>query len=211
MGEGRYIGSCPAEIEILGSRFFVDVHFARVGDRFLCVGLDVRSFYDANNHPLDDDKYHPFRDRVRSTGSSLDIRPINEDWVEVTSPVIRGLRPGEIIEAVQAAMRDLLREMLIKRDLDPDEVVGEALPSKSPAQRGRRRVLSDVTLRDVVAPAYLTGGRKPVLAVRQALADAGEYGGLVTIDNARKAVSAARRFGYIPPAAQGRRDQEDRP
>ena len=65
-------------------------------------------------------------------------------------------------------------------------------------RRGPQRLLSLDDLATVVAPAYLTGGRKPVVAVRDALAE--RKRGSVTMDQARKAVVRAREAGIVPPA-----------
>jgi hypothetical protein len=85
----------------------------------------------------------------------------------------------------------------------------EALAGAAPAgaRRGPKRLLTEDVLRTVVAPAYITGGRRPVMAVRKAL-EAARFGGSgpkgeVTIDQARKAVVQARAAGVIP-AASGR-------
>lgn len=70
--------------------------------------------------------------------------------------------------------------------------------------RGRKTIFTDQLLAEVVNPAYLGGGRKPVQAVRVALQRAGLPGsgldGEVTPDQARKAVARARKAGVIPPA-----------
>jgi hypothetical protein len=65
-------------------------------------------------------------------------------------------------------------------------------------RRGPQRLLSLDDLATVVAPAYLTGGRKPVVAVRDALSK--HRGEPVTMDQARKAVVRAREAGLLPPA-----------
>jgi len=54
-----------------------------------------------------------------------------------------------------------------------------------------------------VAPAYRVGGRKPALAVQEALAV--HFGELVTPDMARKAVRKAREAGHLPAYDGGNR------
>lgn len=212
-GDDRYIGSWPVQAEILGTHLWIHVHLARVRHRFVCVGLDVRTFYDDNNRPFYDDA-HPRQDRRREPRPPENMTPIDGKWVEVSSGLIRALRTSEVIGSVQDLQRMLLRQMLADAveagHVDPGAVTEEEFVPEASNRRGRKRVLSDETLREVVAPAYLTGGRKPVVAVQEALVGAGEYGGIVTIDHARKAVSAARRRGFIPPAQQGGKSQERR-
>jgi hypothetical protein len=65
-------------------------------------------------------------------------------------------------------------------------------------RRGPERALSVEALTTVVKPAYEKGGRKPVVAVRDALSK--QRGEPVTMDQARKAVVRAREIGVLPPA-----------
>jgi hypothetical protein len=81
--------------------------------------------------------------------------------------------------------------------------------AESTGRRGRRPVLRDDQLRDVVAPAYRGARSKPVQAVQRALQAYGMPGAgqnrEVTIDQARKNVKRARRLGFIdPPAKKGK-------
>lgn len=203
--EEDYFACLPTMVEIAGATFRVGVHLAMVRERLTCVGLDVRSFEEAP-----------------SEGGGRARRPLNRDWVEVTSPVMRALRTSEVIEAAQAPLRGhITRTLDALSNLPPlprplpkttaTEFLGRALEGLKPGRkRGPQPLLSDDTLRDVVAATYRIGGRRPVVAVRAALEASGALKPPVTIDQARKAVAAARAKDFIPPAERGRHAQEDR-
>ena len=77
-----------------------------------------------------------------------------------------------------------------------ESLAAEGVPNRP--QRGPKRLLCLDDLTTVVKPAYLTGGRKPVVAVRKAMSK--HRGQPVTMDQARKAVVRAREAGVLPPA-----------
>jgi hypothetical protein len=201
--EDQYFACLPTTVEIGGAKFRVGVHLAMVRERLTCVGLDVRSF-----------------EELPSTSGARTRRPLNPEWVEVTSPVMRALRTSEVIEAAKVPLRGHIDRTLdgISKLSGPfpkmtaTQLIRGALEGPEPKRkRGPRPLLSDGTLREVVAATYRIGGRRPVVAVREALETSGALKPPVTIDQARKAVAAARAKGFIPPADRGRPRQEDQP
>lgn len=178
--------------EAAGQPVDVGVHLAAIAGRVQCVGLDLRT---ANGKPI-------------------------------TTMTVRRLRTAAVIEEAGAQVRDLMKVVLegVPEGTASDtnllmqaaamssvfDYVGEPAPAPkvdqmfepAPAKRrrGPRPLLDDDALRGVVAPAYATGGSRPVQAVLQALIGDGRLGGHVTIDQARKAVTSARTRGFIPPA-----------
>jgi hypothetical protein len=78
---------------------------------------------------------------------------------------------------------------------------------RNASTRGAKPVHDPEVLRDVVAPAHLGGGRKPVVAVRLALQESGALPGVgpngeVTHGQAKRAVELAKRAGYIPTTSE---------
>lgn len=173
-----------------------------------CVGLDVRSFWSPAG-------FDPPADRTL-------VRPVGEDWIEITSPLLRSVRTAEVIAAAFDASRAAIDGALghVIEDLKAlgvsDAVADELGPQlehlltpEAPKRRGPKPQLDETALRDVVAQAYLTAARKPVQAVRQALEDSGLLRPPVTPDQARKAVVNARARGFIPPATRARTRAEE--
>lgn len=187
----------PVRAVSAGQPLTVYVHPAEVGGHVVCVGLDLRA---------DDDG-------------------------AITTATVRGLRTAEVIESALAQGRDILKVLVEgmpdEQEVTPDllveafrhvgvmEYAGEpSLPAYRPAQdagveayfaprrrRGPTPLLDDDALRRIVAPAYRTGGSRPVQAVRAALLDSGVLGDRVSREQAGKAVASARARGFIPPAA----------
>lgn len=195
--DDRYLGARPTEVEISGRNFAVNVHLAWLKGRLTCVGLDVRSF------------------REDISGDETRMEPTNDTWVEVNSPVMRALRTSEVIDAAQEPFRELVTRFTATFG-PPTEGTSlanfaESLSPAPRAKRGPRPQLDDEALRDVVAATYRVSVRRPVQAVREALETSGLLRPPVTIDQARKAVAAARARGFIPPAERGSKRQEDQP
>lgn len=177
-----YNGPVRVSTDVGGEPLVVDVHLATVNGRVVCVGLDVRTF------ELDE--------------ASERAMPLGGAWRPVTSPLMRGLPTATVIESALSQVRG-----------DFDFVLGHLDKAKYPdlvsqvegwfvsgqKRRGPRPAITDEVLRDVVAPTYRVGGRRPVQAVKEALEAAGVHKGRVSIDQARKAVAAARTKGFIPP------------
>jgi len=199
----QYLMAVPTKVSIGGHDFAVEVHFAFVRRRFACVGLDLRSFFIAKGSEQPQRKPQ--------------MRLTNEDWVEITSPVVRGLQTSAVI---QKALRKWENEANLKLEtaegpMPPLEwvkytVIGSGAldrPEK-PQRRGPHPQLDDDVLASVVAPAYGIGGHAPTQAVREALQTSGVLKPPVTIDQARKAVAAARKKGFIPPYAHGGKRRE---
>lgn len=212
---GRYLGRFPTTVEVNGRKLEVTAHFAAVGGRMTCVGLDVRSFWAPVGFEPPDDKES--------------ILPVGEEWVEITSPLVRGVKTAEVIDtafkqgvAATAVALDRIADSLdeagASSTASPEELervrtqVERLLSKEAPRRRGPKPLLGDDVLRDVVAKTYMGAPRKPVQAVREALAAAvPAYKGEVSPDVARKAVATARARGFIPPASSGSRRQKEQP
>jgi len=194
----QYLMAVPTQVSIGGHDFAVEVHFAFVRGRLACVGIDLRSFF------------------IEEGSEEAQRKPqmllMNEDWVEITSPVVRGLQTSAVI---QKALREWEDEANLKLEtaegpMPPLEwvkytVIGSGALDRpeNPQRRGPHPQLDDKVLASVVAPAYGIGGHAPTQAVRKALQTSGVLKPPVTIDQARKAVAAARKKGFIPPYAHG--------
>jgi hypothetical protein len=211
MDRGNYLGGWPTTVEVNGRQLEVTAHFAIVGGRMTCVGLDVRSFWSPIGFRPPEDKEQIF--------------PVGLEWTEITSPLLRGVRTAEVIESAYETSGSAIRSVLdsvvgsLKEAGVPDGVADQMGPQLDALitkdipgrRRGRKPLLDDDVLRDVVAKTYQEAPRKPVQAVREALAAAvPAYKGAVSPDVARKAVATARARGFIPPANSGRQRQEGR-
>jgi hypothetical protein len=178
-----YRGVIPVIKEIGNSRFYVGVHLALVRDRLICVGLDLRAL---------------------NLGDSLLTEPMdlgNGGWLEITSPVLRGLPLSEVIDQALVGYRGMLGQLNASTEsVTTTRGEGTSTATTKPRRRGPRPQLDDETLQRVVAAAYRVGGRRPVQAVKEALEATGALLGPVTIDQARRAVVRARARGFIPPS-----------
>src|SRR3954463_16193700 len=87
----QYLMAVPTQVSIGGHDFAVEVHFAFVRGRFACVGLDLRSFIEEGSEAA-----KPKREML----------PMNEDWVEITSPVVRGLQTSAVIQKALRKWQD---------------------------------------------------------------------------------------------------------
>lgn len=177
-----YVGPVQVRTEAAGQPLVVDVHLAQARGRIVCVGLDVRAF--------------------TSGDGPNGTRPLGDEWRPITSPVMRALPTATVIEQALSQVRDEFGFVFghLDRDKYPElfsQVDGYFTPPAG--RRGPKPAINDETLHDVVAPAYRMGGRRPVQAVKEALEAAGVHKGRVSIDQARKAVAAARAKGFIPP------------
>jgi hypothetical protein len=194
----RWIGSMTRDgVTLLGAPYRVQVHFGLVRGRLACVGLDIRSF--------------------TSDDTTRNIKPL-EGWDELNSPRLRALPIATFVEETRKLYLDMSQAIQDRPDLwgleDKSSQTAfrrasKALKAGPPPRSGRPPILTDEQLREVVAPAYLFGGRKPVQAVQEALERHGMPGagprGEVTIDQARKNVQRARQIGLIAkPAKRGR-------
>ncbi len=180
--ERVYRGVFPVVTEVRGVRIYVGVHLATVGRRLRCVGLDLRSLN------VED---------VLLPGP-MDLG--NGDWVEIGSPVLRGLPLTDVLERALGTYRTYLDTVRSGMDEFEDEVGSSDRASSTRKRRGPRPQLDEGALERLVAPAYLMGGRRPVQAVRDELERSGALQPPVTLDQARKAVARARDLGLIPPA-----------
>jgi hypothetical protein len=217
--EQSYFGALPTTVEINGQEFWVNVHLAEVDGRFVCVGIDLRSFWEADPEQLAktgqpsaptgnvmiDTAIRGLQTPPEAREPKRVVLPMNDQFVEITSPVVRGLRTSEVIEAAQAPLRDVLGRLAEGLASRPDfeampAHVGRLFGPPPAARRGPRPQLDDATLRDVVAGTYHLTAKRPVQAVRAALEESGALRPPVTIDQARKAVATARARGFIAPA-----------
>src|SRR3954471_18132062 len=93
----HYLMAVPTQVSIGGHDFAVEVHIAFVRGRFACVGIDLRSFV------------------IEEGSEEAQRKPqmllMNEDWVEITSPVVRGLQTSAVI---QKALREWEDEANLK-------------------------------------------------------------------------------------------------
>jgi hypothetical protein len=188
------VASIPTEVELLGATYKVRVYFGNVGGRMACVGLDIRGF--------------------AGDETTQDIKPL-EGWAELNSPRLRALAIATLVETMRKLYLDASQAVEDRPDLWglKDESsraafkrASKALEAVPTVHSGRPPMLTDEELRDIVAPAYLSGGRTPVQAVQKALERHGMPGagpkGEVTIDQARKNVQRARQMKLIPKAAK---------
>jgi hypothetical protein len=199
----QYLMAVPTQVSIGGHDFAVEVHIAFVRGRFACVGIDLRSF--------------SIEEGSEEAQKKSQILLVNEDWVEITSPVIRGLQTSAVIQKALREWQDTanLKLETAGRSMPPLEwvkytVIGSGALNRpeNPQRRGPHPQLDDDVLASVVAPAYGVGGHAPTQAVREALQTSGVLKPPVTIDQARKAVAAARKKGFIPPYAHGGKRRE---
>lgn len=188
------VASIDTEVELLRAPFKVRVYFGNVGGRMACVGLDLRGF--------------------TSDETTRNIQPL-EGWAEINSPRLRALAIATLVEDMRKLYLDMSQAIQDRPDLwglkDDSDLAAikrssKALKAAPTVHSGRPPMLTEDDLRAVVAPAYLSGGRTPVQAVREALERHGVPGngpkGQVTIDQARKNVQRARERGFIPKAAK---------
>jgi hypothetical protein len=175
------------------TQFEVCVMLASIEKRVRCVGVEVRSYQ-------------------RTDGEHGGIKPLPpiDRFTEISSALWRSIPIGDLIERSIALQKNHYKDLVAnaRRAADPAERKGwedmarafEVQDDDEPdrPRRGPQRLLSLDDLTTVVAPAYLTGGRKPVVAVRDALSK--HRGEPVTMEQARKAVVRARAAGALPPA-----------
>jgi hypothetical protein len=188
------VASIDNRVELLGAPFKVRVYFGNVGGRMACVGLDLRAF----------------------TGdeATRDVKPL-EGWAELNSPRLRALPIATLVEDMRKLYLDMSQAAQDRPDLWglKDESsraafrrTSKAVETAPTVRSGRPPMLTDDQLKEVVAPAYLSGGGRPVQAVQEALERQRMPGagpkGEVTIDQARKSVQRARQLGFIPKAAK---------
>jgi len=190
-GSGRPVRTISVEpdLEVL---IHVGVHQGRLA----CIGADLRSFVGQSTLRVTEYQYLLGHDEYSSIGSQI--------W--------RSIPIGELVEEAIAKAR---KTHLAMGSGAWDQIPGwdtawnadhrAVAEIEGPVEtRGRKAIFTDKVLTEVVRPAYLTGGRKPVQAVKLALQRAGLPSsgpdGQVTLDQARKAVAKARKAGIIPPA-----------
>jgi hypothetical protein len=171
------------------TQFEVCVMLASIENRMRCIGVEVRSY--------------------RRTDDDIEPLPVLGRYTDIGSALWRSIPIGDLIERSIALQKDHYKVLVdLARSDDPARRKGwedMARKFKYPdgdepdrPRRGPQRLLSLDDLATVVAPAYLTGGRKPVVAVRDALSKNKREP--VTMDQARKAVVRAREAGMLPPA-----------
>lgn len=158
------------------------------GDRLVCGRVEVKTVAQLET------------DHEDTLGATPEPRHIN-------SALWRQLPIGQLVDESVETVQHLAEEMFRASNRDHFKVLVDLnRPGKRP---GPQSSLTFELLRNVVAPAFRAGGRKGVVAVQRAMQEAGYPGsgpdGGVTIDQARKAVTKARRMRLLEPA--GRRHQ----
>jgi hypothetical protein len=179
--KGRYLGRSGEVIEVAGREVAVTAHWAEVDGNAVCVGLDLRTFSSRNAARCD----------------LNDAKPL-QGWAEVGTEVVRGLR---VAEAVEQSRQDLLG--LLSAAVAEAPALRPVLSRKpEPHKRGPQTQWTPEVLREVVAPAYRAGGRKRAEAVQAALE--AHRGEVVTYEQAKHGIRAARLAGLIAPANRKR-------
>jgi hypothetical protein len=173
------------------TQFRVRVTLATIDGRTRCVGVEMRSY---ERIDVEHGVVEPFGHR--------------DGLAEISSSLWRSIPIGALIErAIADRQADLKSLVEWARGLRNDQIDQEAIAREIESliddepdrpRRGPQRLLSLDDLTTVVAPAYLGAGKKPVVAVRDALSK--HRGEPVTMDQARKAVVRARAAGVLPPA-----------
>src|SRR3954451_22114387 len=87
----QYLGRTWRTIQASDRRLLAGVHLALVRGRVICVGLDLRSFEEDHEGAL---------------------KPMNAEWIEITSPLVRGVKTAQLIEEVLAEKRAALAMLL---------------------------------------------------------------------------------------------------
>lgn len=191
---GRYQAFTTHAVDIDGEAFNVRVHWAQLDGRMVVVGLDVRAFFSSPEDPA--------MQAILQGDSGLHFL-----GGEVTTSAFRAVRFAEVAEQ---SRRELVRSLGAAPVAPGEEAERAALTETVAGNRrrpGPKPVVSEDALAHVVAPAYASGGRRPVEAVREALAAANlpGLGRHVTREQASKAVERARRQGLIPAATRRKR------
>lgn len=189
------VGGRAREIKSLNAKtrdryqFEIEVMLGSIDGRVRCIGVEIRSYESI--------------DPTEST--AMGIKPFDhrDGFAEVNSTLWRSIPIGDLIERAIAGLKGAYTVVAEYHRSEGQEVAAgiyESLAREVPDRphRGPRRLLSLDDLTTVVAPAYLRGGRKPVVAVRDALSK--HRGEPVTMDQARKAVVQARTAGALAPA-----------
>lgn len=181
-------------VDIDGEAYHVRVHWAQRDGRMVVVGLDVRAFFSAAEDPA--------MQAILQGDSGLHFL-----GGEVTTSAFRAVRFSEVAEQ---SRRELVRSLESAPVMPGTEAERAAITERVDDSRrrpGPRPVVPDDVLAQVVAPAYATGGRKPVESVREALVAANlpGLGRTVSREQASKAVERARRLGLIPAATRRKR------
>lgn len=137
--------------------------------------------------------------------------------LHVNAAVWRRLRIGELVEeaiesvrSISVALTSKLPYDLAEDDPKLADVFGlyrdVATQEYERARPGPKSILTADLLREIVVPAYLSGGRKGLQSVQRALQAVGYPGSGpnfdVTNDQARAAVRKARALKIIPPAVR---------
>jgi hypothetical protein len=174
---------------------------AGVENRTRCVGVEVRS-YDRtderwNIKPFDDrDSFTPIDSalwRLLPIGALIE-RTIDFRRKHYKTQADRA-RTGE---PVQWSVGGPLVEVPVGPEAAARAIEAMIADEPDKPRRGPRRQLSLEDLATVVVPAYDEGGRRPVVAVRDALSKHKRQN--ITMEQARKAVVRAREAGLLPPA-----------
>ena len=193
----HYLIAIDGQVTLHGQEFHVRTHWAQVDGRPTVVGVDLRSF----------------QVEERSIAEALvPPEPVGGQWSEVTSPVVRALRIGSVAEGHRLEFMESYDVDIEERpesergQLEADQAFWGTEPDRK--KPGPAEQMTDDLLRSVVEPAYRRGGRKPVVAVQEALEAAGYPGSawdpkkrrnVVSPNQASAAVRKARAKGLLGP------------
>lgn len=191
----HYLIAMDGQMTLHGQEFHVRTHWAQVDGRPTVVGVDLRSFT---------------AEEVPVAEAWDTARPVGGQWSEVTSPVVRALRIGSVAEEHRLEWMESYDEDIAEHPEHEDLVESQAFWGTEPARKkpGPTEQMTDDLLRSVVEPAYRRGGRKPVVAVQEALEAAGYQGSewdpkkrrnVVSANQASAAVRKARARGLLGP------------
>ncbi len=178
-------------------RYQAVVHFARFDDQIICVGLDIRGFYEGL----------PFR---LEGGELVDSPPriaVDPHTGPLDSQRLRLFSLGGFIDAARKEISDSLVSGLAM-DKVGDKSSGPNAQrlrqwSDKPRRPGRPASLTDEQLLELVVRTFLDAPRRRQEAVRLALQEAGALPGNglhgeVTTEQAKKAIALARKHNLFP-------------
>lgn len=190
MTTNRYQVFSDDLVDIGGDAFKVRVHWAERDGQMVVVGLDLRAFHSD----------------AEAMGVQAILQGDQHLWfsgAEVTVKALRALKFGEVLDRARTTLLESLGSVPVAAGEEVDRAATREAVKDTKRRPGPVPLVSDDLLAQLVAPAYKSGGRKPVEAVREALETA--LGERVTREQASKAVQRARDMDLIP--RPNRKDQ----
>lgn len=181
------------------------LHWIRRDGRAIPAGIDLRSFAFVYDDP---DNPSVWTDVVPASDSDLgkafyashDAQPAG-GWHEIRTSTLRAISvPKVVAESREHWARMWARHWTAQRWPKPEY-------DREPATRGPKPKIADDVVQSIVVPAHLSGGKRPVEAVRVALEDWKRAQGMephTTRDEAANLVRRARRQGWLNHPGKGR-------